>query len=94
MAEKSFLVDINLNKNELKQVVVEKQALAPSNPKDGQIYYNTSTGNEGLYIYKNGAWKKLLDKDEEGNYVLTTTEVNGKALSSDITLFNQIVVKK
>ena len=88
MAEKKFLVHLNLNQNELIKAVVENQAIAPSNPKDGQIYYNTSTGTEGLYIYKNGAWKKLLDKDEEGNYVLTTTEVNGKALSSDITLYS------
>ena len=87
MAEKKFLVHLNLNQNELIKVVVENQAIAPNNPKDGQIYYNTSTGTEGLYIYKNGAWKKLLDKDEEGNYVLKTTEVNGKALSSDITLY-------
>lgn len=88
MAEKKFLVHLNLNQNELIKAVVENQAIAPNNPKDGQIYYNTSTGTEGLYIYKNGAWKKLLDKDEEGNYVLTTTEVNGKALSSDITLYS------
>ena len=88
MAEKKFLVHLNLNQNELIKAVVENQAIAPSNPKDGQIYYNTSNGTEGLYIYKNGAWKKLLDKDEEGNYVLTTTEVNGKALSSDITLYS------
>ena len=88
MAEKKFLVHLNLNQNELIKAVVENQAIAPSNPKDGQIYYNTSIGTEGLYIYKNDAWKKLLDKDEIDNYVLTTTEINGKALSSDITLYS------
>ena len=88
MAEKKFLVHLNLNQNELIKAVVENQAIAPSNPKDGQIYYNTSTGTEGLYIYKDGAWKKLLDKDEEGNYVPTSRTINGKNLTSNITLYS------
>lgn len=52
MAEKKFLVDINLNKNELKQAVLENQGLAPTSPKDGQIYYSTESGNKGVKVYK------------------------------------------
>jgi len=87
MAEKSFLVDINLNKNELKQAVVEKQANAPINPVEGQVYYSTDT-NKGVKVYKTNAWKRLLDEDDASNYVPTSREVNGKALSSDITLYS------
>ena len=87
MAEKNFLVHLNLNQNELIHAVIENLAEAPNNPKEGQIYYNTSSGTEGLYVYKNGAWKKLLDKADESNYVPTSREINGKALSSDVTLY-------
>ena len=86
MADRPFVVDIDLQKNELKQAVIENQGIAPDNPKEGQIYYNTDSNLKGLYIYKNGAWKKLLDVDEKGNFVLTSTTVNGKALSSNIVI--------
>ena len=91
MAEKKVLVDINLNKNELKQAVVENQGLAPSSPKDGQIYYNTTSGSKGVNVYKTGttnAWKKLLDEDDANNYVSTSTTINGKNLTSSITLYS------
>ena len=87
MAEKKFLVDLNLNKNELKQAVVENQGLAPTSPKDGQIYYNTSSGTKGVNVYKTNAWKKLADEDDLATKVPTSRTVNGKALSSDITLY-------
>ena len=86
MAEKSFLVDINLNKNELKQAVVEKQANAPTSPVEGQVYYSTDT-NKGVKVYKTNAWKRLLDEDDATGYVPTSREVNGKVLSSDVTLY-------
>ena len=87
MAEKKFLVDINLNKNELKQAVLENQGLAPTSPKDGQVYYNTATGTKGVNVYKTDAWKKLLDEDDASNFVPTSRKVNNKALSSDVTLY-------
>lgn len=90
MAEKKYLVDINLNKNELKEAVLENQGLAPTSPRDGQIYYNTTTGSKRVNVYKTGdtsAWKKLLDEDDASNFVPTSRKVNNKALSSDITLY-------
>lgn len=88
MAEAQFGVDIQLNKNELKQAVVENQGLAPTSPKDGQIYYHTETGKKGIKVYKTNAWKKLADEDDLDNKVNTTTTVNNKALSSNITLYS------
>lgn len=86
MAEKKFLVDINLNKNEIKQAVVENSGSNPSSPKDGQVYYNTTAGAKAIKYYKTNAWKSLLDEDSADNFVPTTREVNGKALSQNITI--------
>ncbi len=86
MAEKKVLVDINLNKNELKQAVIENQGLAPTSPKDGQVYYHTDT-TKGIKVYKTNAWKRLLDEDDASNYVPTSRKINNKALSSDVTLY-------
>lgn len=54
MASKSILVDINLNKNELQNAVIQNLAAAPSNPVAGQIYYNTSDNQ--LYIFDGTNW--------------------------------------
>ena len=38
-----YLSNIDLSQNELQNAVIQKLAAAPSNPKIGQIYYNTTT---------------------------------------------------
>ena len=51
---KKFLVDINLNGNELQNAVIQNLATAPENPKEGQHYYDTTVHAE---FYWNGtAW--------------------------------------
>ena len=42
----SYLTDINLNKNELQNAVVQKLATAPSTPAEGQIYYDSTVGDK------------------------------------------------
>ena len=54
MASKAILTNINLNKNELQNAVIQPLAAAPASPKLGQIYVNT--GDNLLYIYNGTAW--------------------------------------
>ena len=49
-----FIHDIDLNKNELQNAVVQNLSSAPANPKEGQIYYNT--GDKNTYRYNGTTW--------------------------------------
>lgn len=52
---KQFLTDIDLNKNQLQDAVLHPLSAAPSNPKEGQIYYNSVDKN--FYRYDGTSWK-------------------------------------
>lgn len=54
---KSFLVDVNLNKNELQNSVIQNLATDPSNPKPGQMYFNTVTNR--FRVYTGSAWDEM-----------------------------------
>ena len=51
---KKILTSINLLKNELQNAVIQNLSVAPENPKEGLIYFNTTTHK--FCVYENGAW--------------------------------------
>lgn len=54
---KSFLVDINLNKNELQNAVIQNLASDPSNPYKGQTYFNTVTNR--FRVFNGTTWDEM-----------------------------------
>lgn len=52
-----YLTNIDLNKNELQNTVIQNLASAPSNPKAGQIYYNTV--DKMIYQFDGTEWKSV-----------------------------------
>ena len=58
MAKRKSLVNVNFNKNEIQNVVIENLSAAPSSPKKGQIYYDATLNMFG--VYNNSAWVYLI----------------------------------
>lgn len=85
------LVSINLLKNELQNAVIQNLAVAPTAPKEGQIYYNTT--DKFIYRYDGTSWGPIgvvysqasttgaviTGLDNSGN--VTTTNVVGLTLT-------------
>lgn len=80
MALIKHLVDLDLNKNQLLNVVVQNLAVAPTSPAEGQIYW--STADDTLYVY-NLATTTWIDLGENGvtNLSYTASASNGVVTS-------------
>lgn len=70
-----YPVNVNLNKNELQNAVIQNLASAPSNPKNGQIYYDTT---DNTYRGYNGTeWVDLSNQGEIYTFSTGLTETSG-----------------
>lgn len=65
-----FLSNLNLSGCELQNAVIQNLAAAPSNPKNGQLYYDTVDNK--LYLRQNNAWVVA-----DGSRLATDTTVGG-----------------
>ena len=78
----SFITDIDLNKNELQNAVVQNLSTAPSNPKEGQHYYNTVDHIE--YVWNGTEWVDALNQGE----ILTFSAPLSKDSNHNVTISN------
>lgn len=87
MAKKLHLVDLDLNKNQLLNAVLQNLATAPENPFVGQIYHNTT--DDTTYVWTGTVWLDLgaiythpdytaLTPTLTGTNVLASFETNGQ----------------
>lgn len=81
---KKVLTDLDLNKNELQNAAVQNLSTAPSNPVEGQFYYNTN--DKLTYQWDGTRWIPM-----GGNPATSTVTV--EALS-DTTYLKKYVVKQ
>lgn len=74
----NVLTNLNLNKNQLQNAVIHPLATAPSNPTEGQIYYNSA--DKVMYQFDGTQWSAigavLSVNGKTGVVVLTKADIN------------------
>ena len=75
MAQNNFLTDLNLNKNELQNAVVQNLSVAPSNLIAGQTYFNTA--DNLMYVYNGSAWVNALAQGTTYTFSTPLSETGG-----------------
>jgi len=76
-----YLVNLDLNQNQLVKARVENLASAPGSPVSGQVYYNT--GNGTLYFYNGSAW---IDCGGDLGEVIAGTGLSGGGSAGTVTI--------
>jgi hypothetical protein len=76
---RTFLVGIDLNKNELLNARIQNLSTAPSSPVTGQIYYN-STDNI-LYFYNGTTWIQATGDTETVQDIVGAFTVGGTGIT-------------
>lgn len=81
-----FLVNVDLNQNEIQNVSLQKLTIAPSNPTKGQVYYNTVDNRS--YYWNGSQWMGMdsVGASMTGDNIIaaingTTSSINGERVN-------------
>ena len=75
-----YYSSIDLNKNELQNAVIQNAGSAPGSPSEGQIYYDSTSGDKALHFYNGSAWIRVAGQ--------TTAQTTDTIASGDFIAFS------
>lgn len=82
----NYLVNLNLNKNEIQNAVIQPLASAPAGAKAGQIYYNS--GDKLIYRYDGTGWGPVgvvYSQGSSAGAVITGLDSAGNVTTTNVT---------
>jgi hypothetical protein len=54
--KKTFVINLDLNQNQLLNARIQNLSSAPAFPVEGQVYYNNSSNDKSLYFWNGTSW--------------------------------------
>lgn len=86
---RSFLTNINLNKNELQNAAIQALSTPPGSPTLGQIYYDTNEAN--LRQWDGTQWLSYVTSDGSGQFI-SSVGSNLTVTDGELTLDSKVVI--
>ena len=91
-----FYSSIDLNKNELQNAVVQNAGSAPGSPAEGQVYYDSTSGDKAIHFYNGSAWVRLAgqvaaqttDTIASGDFISFSDESETGDINNKLTVDN------
>ena len=80
--------NIEMNKNQLIQPVMENSVNQPATPVQGQMYFDTTVGDKTMYFYNGTAWVEMDGSGSGVSSLVAGTGIGISAATGNVTVSN------